>query len=348
MDELINIPQIDMISREGADWMENIFPSFTFSGFADELISGKSVFQADKILNTIIKLFAGEIYSSVKVLSVIMAVVLLGALSENLRDAFGKRGFNASGIACVSIITGLGVKMFADSCGYAKNVTNDMNLIMVAVLPILITLMAGGGYTLTGSVTHPIVLFMCNVFATIIEKLLIPLSVTYLAISLLDTLSDSLKLTGMRDLVKKTYNFIVGIVMTLFTGLLSITSFASVTLDGLGAKGARFAVSSMVPFVGSSISDAMSAVASSSIVLKNALGTAGIAAIAILCVTPIIKIGAVVFLLRVGAAVCEPIADKKTIQALTSIGDSLSMINAAVISVAVMMVIALSVIVGVK
>lgn len=346
--DIIDIPELDMISGEGMEWMENALPSFSFSGFVNDIVSGENVFKPDKVFDTLMKIFASEMYSAVKVMMVIIAIVLLGAVTENLRSAFGKEGFNASSIACIAVITGLGTKIFVDSCGYAKGVTSDMTLIMAAILPILITLMAGSGFTVTGSITHPIVLMMCNVFAAVFEKILIPASVIYLVISLLDTLSDSVELGGLRELIKKIYNFIVGIVMTLFTGILSISGFAAVSLDGLGAKGARFAVSNMVPFVGGSISDAMSAVASASLVLKNAVGTAGIIVIAALCATPIIKIGAVILSLRVGSAICEPVADKKTIRALSAVGDSLSMINAAVISTAVMMIIAVSIIVGVR
>lgn len=348
MEEMLDLPQLDVISGESAEWINDIYPNFTFSGFVSDLIAGKNVFKADKIFDTILRVFAGEVYSAVKIMSVIIAVILLGALCENLKTALGKSGFNASGIACVGIICGLGAKIFSDLSGYASSVTSDLTLIMAALLPTLMALTAGSGFAVTGSVTHPIVLLMCNVFANIFDKVLIPTAVIYLVLSLSDTLSDTVSLIGLRELVKKVFNFIVGLVMTLFTGILSITSFAAVSLDSLGAKGARFAVSAMVPFVGGSISDAMSAVASASIVLKSAVGTAGIVFAAILCVTPIIKIGNVVLFIRAGAAICEPVADKRALSALSAVGDSLSMINAAVISTTVMMIIALSIIVGVK
>lgn len=346
--DMMDIPELDMISGSGSEWMESVLPSFSFSRFVNDLVSGENIFKPDKIFDTLMRIFANEVYSAVKVMAVITAVVLLGALTENLKSAFGKNGFNASNIACIAVIAGLGTKIFSDSCGYAKTVTSDMTLIMAAILPLLITLTAGSGFALTGSIAHPIVLAMCNVFAVIIEKVLIPSSVAYLIISLLDALSDSVRLGGLGELIKKIYNFVVGIVMTLFTGILSISGFAAVSLDGLGAKGAKFAVSTMVPFVGGSVSDAMSAVASASIVLKSAVGTAGIIAVLVLCATPVLKIGAVVLSLRAGSALCEPVADRKTVSALNAFADSLSMINAAVISTAVMMIIALSIIVGVR
>lgn len=346
--ELATLPDIDGVSETGRIWIEDVMPGFSLSGMAEDIAGGKEFINTKSILDTVTRIFAGEVYSALKLLAVIAAAVLLGAMLENLKSAFGKNGFNASGIAAISLICGLGIEIFGDMCGYAEAAERDMTFIMASLLPVLITLTAGGGCALAGSMAHPLLLMMCNVFANIFDKVLIPVSVAYMTVSILDCLDSGVKLGALKSLIKKIYNFIVGIVMTFFTGMLSISGFAAVALDGLGAKGARFAVSNMVPFVGGSISDAMSAVASACIVIKSAAGVAGIVAVAAICITPIIKIGTVVLAVRICAAVCEPVADARSVRMLSSVGDSLSMINAAVISTAVMMVIAISIIIGVK
>ncbi len=347
-EDYISLPDLSEISESGRRWIDEAMPGFSISGMVEDITKGESVIDPKGIWETVMKIFANEIYSAVKLLAVISAVIILGAILENLRSAFGKNGFNAAGAAAVGIICGLSAELFGEMCRYAQSVTGDITFIMAALLPVLITLTAGGGFAVTGSIEHPILLLMCNVFANIFDKILIPLSIAYMAISMLDAIGGNVKLKSLRNLIRKIYNFIVGIVMTFFTGILSISGFAAVALDGLGAKGARFAVSNMVPIVGGSISDAMSAVASACIVLKSAVGVAGIAAIAAVCLTPIIKIGAVVLAMRVCAAICEPVADNRAIDIISASGDSLSMINAAVISTGVMMIIAASIIIGVK
>ena len=348
MEEYIKIPVLDMISGEGLGNIERVFPSFSFSGFVEEITSGGSVFQADRIIESMIKLFANELYGAIRVLSVIAAVIVLGAIAETLRKTLGKNGFNASSVATIAVICGLCVNMFASAAGYAKNVSGDMTAMMAALIPVIITLLAGSGFAVSASITHPILYLMCNVFANVFDKVLIPLSVIYLAVSLLDTLSDAFELSALSGLIKKIFNFTVGLTMTLFTGILSLSGFAAVSLDSLTAKGAKFAVSSMVPFVGGSISDALASVASASLMLKNAVGVSGIAAIVLLCAVPVIKEAALIFSIRVCAAVCEPIADKKAVKMLSSVADSLSMINASVISTAVMMIISTAIIIGVR
>lgn len=348
MENYVDMPVFDNLSADGYSWLTEAVPSFDFSAFVGEITSGKNVFRADDIINTILGIFAGELYNSIKILSIIIVVVIISALLENLRTSFNKAGSLNSEILLVALLSGLAGEIFTQSGTYAINISSDITKIMWALLPVLLTLMAGSGFAQSMIITNPILYFMCNVFAEIFNKILIPLSVTYFAVSLVDLLADAIKLTKFRELIRKTYNFLLGIVMTLFTGLLTIGSFAGVSLDSVGAKGVKFAISNMVPFVGHSISDAMSAVVSASLLLKNAVGITGIVVMLALCIIPVIKLAATIIAIRISAAVCEPIASQKAISILSSVADSLSMINAAVIATVIMMIISLSIIVGIK
>ncbi|MBQ7976942.1 MAG: stage III sporulation protein AE [Clostridia bacterium] len=344
----VTLPDTNTISTQGREFLENTLPGFDFTDFVDKITSGENIFEADNILNMIIKIFADEMYSTIRILSVILAIVAVSSLLENLRTSFNKENLFNAGTLCVVMITGLSIEIFTNSCDYAKVITDDITNVMWSILPVMMTLVSGSGHTTTGVITHPILLFMCNVFAEIFDKVLIPVSVMYLAISLTDTMSETIELGKLRELIRKTYNFLLGLIMTLFTGLLGISSFAGVTLDSVGAKGVKFAVSNMVPFVGRSLSDAMGAVVSASLVLKNAVGITAIVCIVGICIVPIIKTAVVILCVRLSAAVCESVAGKKTIQVLTYVADSLSMVNAAVIATMVMMIISLSIIVGIK
>lgn len=346
MESYVEMPNLDVISTEGMEFIQEVLPDFNFDGFVNELARGKNLFEPDKIVNFLIRIFANEVYSAVRILTVIVGIVMISAVLENLYTSMGRQNTYNTGFATAALIMGLAVKLFSQSGAYAQNISSDLTNFMNALLPVMMTLTAGAGYVSTGVIANPIMFFMCNVFAVVFNKVLIPLTVIYLVISMVDLISDTIELGKFRDLLKKIYNFILGIIMTLFTGLLSIGSFAGVSLDSVGAKGAKFALSNMVPFVGRSVAEAMSAVASASLLLKNAVGITGIVTMLALCIIPILKISAVILCVRISAAVCEPVASRKTVQILSAVGDSLSMINASVISTAVMMIISIGIVVG--
>lgn len=348
MENYVEMPVLDGVSREGMSRINEVLPSFDFSEFVNSITSGGNIFESDKILNSVFKIFATEMHSAIRILAVIFAIVLISSVLENLRVSVGKGGTLNPAFISIALICGLAGEIFKQSCNYASGISDDITKIMWAMLPVMMTLVSGCGYTTTGVIAHPVMVFMCNVFGEIMTRVLIPLSVTYLAISLVDMINDSIELGKFRELIKKIYNFILGFIMTLFTGLLSIGSYAGVALDSVGARGVKFAVSNMVPFVGRSISDAMGAVASTSLLLKNAVGITGIVCMIGLCIIPVMKVAATVLCIRIVTAVSEPVADKKTVQVLSCVGDSLSMVNAAVIATMLMMIIAVGIVMGIK
>ena len=348
MDSFVDMPQLDNFSIDGYNSLNSVYPDFDFSSITDRISSGVNIFNAEEIFNSLLYLFANELYSAIRILSVIVAVILISAVLENLRSSFNKPTALGSEMIVVALSATLAGEIFLTSGNYATNISSDITKLMFAVLPALLTLTAGSGFTQTVVITNPIIYFMCNVFAEIFQRVLIPLSVTYFAVSLVDLLTDAIQLSKFRELIKKAYNFILGFIMTLFTGLLGVSSFAGASLDSVGAKGVKFAVSNIVPFVGRSLSDAMGAVVSASLLLKNAVGITAIITLLGLCVLPVLKIAATIIMIRVSAALSEPVANAKTINILSSVADSLSMINAAVIATVMMMIISISLIVGIK
>ncbi len=348
MDSYVDMPQLDNLSALGYESLSGIYPDYSFSSVAESIANGTNAFDAENIFNSIMYIFANELYVAVKILGVIIAVVMISAVLENLRTAFNKTTALGSEMIVVALSATLAGEIFLTSGNYATDISSDITKLMLAVLPALFTLTAGSGFTQTVIITNPIIYFMCNVFAELFQRVLIPLSVTYFAISLLDLITDEIRLSKLRELIKKTYNFILGVVMTLFTGLLGVSSFAGASLDSVGAKGVKFAVSNIVPFVGRSLSDAMGAVVAASVMLKNAVGITAIITLVAMCLMPVIKVAATIIMIRLSAAICEPVANAKTVSILSSAADSLSMINAAVIATVMMMVISISLIVGIK
>ena len=346
MNDYVKLPDFSGVSDEGLNFINETSENFDFEAFVNKLVSGENIFNTENIIDTVLRIFSNELFSAIRILTVIIGIIIISTILENLYNSFEKTGGYNSSFTALALVMGLSVEIFSTTAGYAQTVANDIVIIMNALLPVLMSLTAGCGYISVSLAANPVVLYMCNIFAVIFDKLLIPCSIIYLAVSMLDMLSETVRLSKFRELLKKYYNFVLGIIMTIFTGMLSIGSFAGASLDSLGARGARFALSNMVPFVGRSLSEAMSAVASASMVLKNAVGITGIVVMLLLCTIPILKIAAVILCIRIATVVSESVANRKTVEVLSSVGDSLSMIQAAVISITVMMIISVGIIVG--
>jgi stage III sporulation protein AE len=92
------------------------------------------------------------------------------------------------------------------------------------------------------------------------------------------------------------------------------------------------------------VSDTVVTVLGCTLIIKNALGISAIMITLMVILTPMLKIAASIFVYRVGAALIEPVADKKLTQMISMIADVSTYLFAAMISVGAMFIISIGLI----
>ena len=113
----------------------------------------------------------------------------------------------------------------------------------------------------------------------------------------------------------------MGIILTIFVGVVSLEGTLASSVDGITAKTAKTVVSSSIPVVGKILGDAVDTVLGCGVVLKNAIGIVGVIIVIGICIMPIIKLTILFLSYKLLAVVSEPIADKKIVELLEQIGD---------------------------
>ena len=141
---------------------------------------------------------------------------------------------------------------------------------------------------------------------------------------------------------------ILGIVLTLFVGVLSLEGTLSSSVDGITAKTAKAAVSSFVPVVGKILGDAVDTVIGCASILKGAVGIVGVIVIIAICIVPIIKLAVLTITYYAASAICQPIADGKIVGLLSQMGDTFKTLLAMLCSVSVMLIIGVTLVVKIS
>ena len=136
--------------------------------------------------------------------------------------------------------------------------------------------------------------------------------------------------------------------MTLFVTVLSLEGTITETVDGVTAKTAKAAVSTVIPVVGKILGDATDAVIGCAGILKNAVGFVGILVIIGICIAPVLKLALLSFAYYVASCVCQPIADEKVIGLLDSIGDTFKILLAIIFCLAVLLIVGLTIVMKVS
>lgn len=102
----------------------------------------------------------------------------------------------------------------------------------------------------------------------------------------------------------------------------------------------------MVPVLGNTFAQALDVAVGGSLLIKNALGMFGLCVILIIVAFPLVKIVALLLIFRVVTALVEPISDARLVSAMTSCGNVLAIVFVAVMTVALMFFLTITVMVG--
>ncbi|MGL5086919.1 MAG: stage III sporulation protein AE, partial [Clostridium sp.] len=158
-----------------------------------------------------------------------------------------------------------------------------------------------------------------------------------------NNISTEHKIDNFCKLLKQITLWLQGIILTVFIGLLTVRGITSSTIDAVTLKTAKFAIDNFVPIVGKSFSDAISAVAGYSLIIKNAISSIGLIVIILLMLYPVLKLILMAFVYKVSAALIEPISDKRITNSIAAAGDALILIMSCVLSISLMFFILLGI-----
>lgn len=273
-------------------------------------------------LKRILNLIGKEVFSGTKAIASILAIIvihsILKSISDNLENnSISKLIFYVQYILIVTVImTNLAdiIKMVQDTC---TNLVAFMNMLV----PLLITLMMYTGSIATSGILEPIILFMIEFVGNIIQDIIIPLVLIFTSLIIISKISDQVNVEKLSKFLKSGIVWFLGIILTVFVGIVSLEGTMSSSVDGITAKTTKTIVSSAIPVVGKILGDAVDTVLGCGLVLKNAVGLLGVLIVIGICILPILKLAVLTISYKIVVAVSEPIADKKIINLLEQVGD---------------------------
>ncbi len=152
-------------------------------------------------------------------------------------------------------------------------------------------------------------------------------------------MSDKVQIGKLSKFFKSGIIWFLGLVVSIFTTVISLQGNLTSSVDGLAAKGIKATVSNAVPVVGKAMSDSVDSVLGCASILKNSVGIIGLVVIIGICLGPIIKLTILTVSYKFVSAISEPIADKKIINLLDQIGDTFKVLLGIMFFVSILFII---------
>lgn len=304
-------------------------------------------FSPGAVLAGFLRYLVREVLGNADLLVKLVVLAVAAALLQNLQSAFDAEGTGKLAYAVVYLtLAGVAVAGFGLAVMTARQVTDSLTGFMLAVLPTLLTVLAGMGGLTSAALFHPIMITLVTTAAATVANIVFPLLFLAAVLEIISGMNDNYKLTNLAGLLKQGATLVMGFTFTIFMGLVGVKGAAGAVADGLAMKTAKFALGSFVPVVGKMFADATDLIFGSTLLLKNALGMLGAAAIFFITAFPLLKILSLSLIYQLAGALVQPAGAGPIAGILGTISKSLQSLFGAVAVVALMFFLSITVIVG--
>jgi len=344
----LNLAEVQQYVEKLDTEIKGSIPAFDFKDMVIKLVKGELDWKPAEIFKNLIRQLFKEVVANFDLLGKLVILAVICAILQNLMASFEK-GTAAQLTYSVTYLalTTIAIGSFSLAVNAGKEVVENMVLFMQALLPVLLTLLVAVGGVASAAVFSPVILTTVGVFSTLIKNIILPLLFFVAILGIVNNLSEKFKVSNLADLLKGVAMGLMGIFSTIFLGVLTIQGVAGAVGDSVTFKTAKFGVDAFVPVVGGVLSDALAAVVSSSLLIKNAVGIAGVVVISAIMLIPLLKIITLAFIYKLAGALIQPIGDGQMVNCLNGLGNNLLLIFAAVATVGLLFFFVITIIVGV-
>lgn len=280
---------------------------------------------------------------------VILVFIILSALFNNLKSSVNDNEssslYSTVSALVISIILCSELKNTVAVACTSISVCSDF---MYAFAPAFCVIAACSGNAVSSLSTNAMLLFLAQVLNYISANIFIPLSNAFLALGICSGIRSDLNLSGIITMLKKYITTAISVCSAAFVSVLSIKTAVASRADALGLRSVRFAINSVVPVIGSAISEGLLSIQSYSSLIKSGVGIVGIIAVGLVFLPSIIQVAFWRFFLNFSSVIAETFCDKSVSSVIKAFCDTLLIMNVILILSMVTTIISLGILVATK
>jgi len=319
-------PLYEQIHSLGLDEIEimigHAFPGGTESltDIAVAALRGELDLSIGGIFNWLLAGIFTEVSSLFYLLRHMLIIAILSAFFKAMTSSFQNSGISKLGFyICYVLIVAMLFQTFSVALYIMTSMVGNIITLLMGSTPIIIALVASGGYLASAGAFAPILLFASTFLTVFIDRLIVPVLIFAATISLVSYLSEKESLDKLSKIMQKGIGFGLKAIALVFVAVLGFQRIATPIINTIAIRGTRTAVSA-VPVVGQALSGAIDTALYYSAAARGAVSAALLVAAVAISIVPILQIAAFVAVYKLSAALLAPICDERIVEAIDTMG----------------------------
>ncbi|BCJ95718.1 stage III sporulation protein AE [Anaerocolumna cellulosilytica] len=315
-----------------------------FEDYVTDILTGNRKSSLEQILKDLKDALVKEVKSNISTFTGLISIAVIAAVFTNFSYAFqntqvAETGFYVAYLLLFSILTA----SFISAATLAANTISAILDFMKALVPAYFISVAFCSSAATSMVYYQVSLFLITFVDMLLVHILIPMINIYLVISMANNLSKEDLLSKLADLISEVIRWSLKTLIGLVVGFNAIQGLILPVADSI-KKSTLLKLAGAIPGIGNALGGVTESVIGAGILLKNAIGVAGVIVIITVCAVPIIKLAVTTLIYRVSSAAVQPISDKRMLKCVTASADACVLLLQTVIVGAILFLLTITII----
>ena len=326
--------QIDNLDlRELQEYLDGL------KGFSDKTVSERLLeyiqmgsVDYDGIFKQISTVLFAKVRELLPAFACIAAITLLSGLISTLKS--GSTAHTSSEMIFLITYAAALIPLIAiltECFKLSMQSVSSMQTQMQIIFPLMLTLMAMSGGSLSAAVCRPAVGFFATNIVSVLYSVVFPITIATIVFSLAGNFTKELKINKFTAFFKSLNKWIIGVCVSAFGIFFTLQGITAANYDGIVRRTAKYAIGNGIPIVGGFLSGGFDLAVAGSILIKNSLGSMSIFLMLAVLFEPMALLICVNLLLRLTAAITQPFGGGKISDFLGETAENLHYCTAALL-----------------
>lgn len=342
--ELQNTYLEEMEMGDIQDTLEGIMgeEKFDFKESVGKLVKGEMPMSLDSVLQILKDALFSQISKYKSSVMHVLMIVVAAAIFTNFTGVFEK-----SQIAEISfymmylLLFAVLIKAFFEISQLTAETLDKILSFMKVLLPTYFVAATFAAGSITAAGFYELTLILITVVQYILKYVILPGVNLYVLFLLLNNLQSEEYLSKMAELLHLFISWVLKTLLAVVIGVQTVQCLIMPAVDAL-KNTVLHKTSGAIPVIGNIFNAVSEVVVGSAVLLKNAVGVAGLIVILVICLSPLIKLVIFSFLYKLLAAIVQPVSEKRMIECISSIGDGAGLLVKIVFTTGALFLISLA------
>ncbi|MDO5424466.1 MAG: stage III sporulation protein AE [Eubacteriales bacterium] len=315
------LDELDLQEADAA--LQEIFGEerVSLKAYVLSLIKGEIPLDLEELGLIIRENVIGALTQQQKTAAYVLALVVISCAFANFANVFEKSQVSeVTFYMMYFLLFTILIRVFYGLSELTQETVEKMLTFMKVLMPTYLAAAVLAGGSVSGAAFYELILGFIGLMQWLLRYGVIPAANLYMICTLLNQLSKEDYLSRMSELLKGLVDWALKTMAAVVIGLQAVQNLILPAVDSLKKTLLQKAGGSL-PGVGNLFNSVTEVLFGSAVLIKNAVGVAGLILLLVICAAPLVRLGTCSVLYRLIGAVLQPVADKRMTECVGGIGE---------------------------